>query len=141
MKRELGAARAFGFITLLLWAVLGLGLEAAHAFKTPLYLEDELTRMLLRLAHAHGALLGLLSLAYAAVGVPMFERAAETAHSIGRMLRAGSLLLPLGFALGALGHPEGDPGLGILLAPIGALLLLIALARLAVVAHGCRQGE
>jgi hypothetical protein len=41
-------------------------------------------------------------------------------------LIAGSLLMPLGFLLGGLVHYEGDPGIGIVLAPVGALFLLYA---------------
>ncbi|HYQ14246.1 MAG TPA: hypothetical protein VEQ58_00755, partial [Polyangiaceae bacterium] len=51
-----------------LWALcvcsaLGLGLETLHAFKVGLYLDvgNETRRLLWRLAHAHGALLGLLN--------------------------------------------------------------------------------
>ena len=44
------------------------------------------------------------------------------------MLLLGSASLPLGFLLGGIGHPEGDPSLGILLAPVGALLVLYTVA-------------
>ena len=55
-----------------LWALcacsaLGLGLETLHAFKLGFYLDvgNETRRLLWRLAHAHGALLGLLNVCYA----------------------------------------------------------------------------
>jgi len=41
-------------------------------------------------------------------------------------LKAATILLPGGFFLGGLVIHNGDPGLGILLVPLGALLLLIA---------------
>ncbi len=44
------------------------------------------------------------------------------------MLRVGSVAMPLGFLLGAIGHPEGDPSIGIFLAPVGGLLLLYPVA-------------
>ncbi|MEZ4289439.1 MAG: hypothetical protein R3E53_02455 [Myxococcota bacterium] len=52
-----------------------------------------------------------------------------------RALGAGSLLLPGGFLLGGVVVYEGDPGLGVLLAPVGALLVL---AGAFVVARGAR---
>jgi hypothetical protein len=41
------------------------------------------------------------------------------------------VLLPAGFFLGGFGHSEGDPSLGILLVPLGAIFLLIAVAFIA----------
>ena len=40
--------------------------------------------------------------------------------------------MPLGFFLGGIMNSEGDPSLGIVLVPIGALLLIVALCRVAV---------
>ena len=50
------------------------------------------------------------------------------------MLRAGTVLLPGGFLLGGLWIHDGDPGLGVLAAPVGGVLLalsMIATARAA----------
>ena len=44
-----------------------------------------------------------------------------------RCLLGGLVLMPLGFFLGGCFIHDGDPGLGVLLAPPGALLLLVAL--------------
>jgi len=41
------------------------------------------------------------------------------------------VLMPLGFFLGGVLNSEGDPSLGILLVPVGALLLVVALVRVA----------
>jgi hypothetical protein len=41
------------------------------------------------------------------------------------------LLLPLGFLLGGLWHFKDDPGIGIFLVPVGALLLLVVALYLA----------
>ena len=41
------------------------------------------------------------------------------------------LLIPGGFLLGGLATYGGDPGIGILLVPVGALMLLAALAAVA----------
>ena len=44
------------------------------------------------------------------------------------MLRVGAILLPGGFLLGGLHIYDGDPGLGIVLAPIGALAFVASMA-------------
>lgn len=119
-------ARRFGWTSLLAWAALGTVLEAAHGFKVATYLDDELTRLLLRLGHAHGVGLSLVILAWSVASPPK----ARTPGTL-RSLAAGALLIPLGFALGALGHPEGDPGPAIFLVPVGAAALLFGLARTA----------
>ena len=43
-------------------------------------------------------------------------------------LLASTALLPLGFLLGGVVIHAGDPGLGIVLLPVGAILLLVALS-------------
>jgi hypothetical protein len=43
------------------------------------------------------------------------------------LLVAASILLPVGFFLGGVQFYGGDPGLGVLVVPIGAVLLLAAL--------------
>ena len=130
-SREVAAARRFGWSALLVWALLGLGLELAHGFKLAPYLDDELTRLLLRLAHAHGVGLALLVLVYSSAGAPLLAHRPHAGRTTGRLLRLAAILLPLGFFLGAIQHPEGDPGLPIALSPIGAACLLAALFQLA----------
>jgi hypothetical protein len=106
---------------------VGTGLELAHGFKLAAYLDDDVTRLMLTLAHAHGVGLALVALAFASHATPIFEAKRIRAVWVAKLLRAGSVLLPLGFLLGAIHHPEGDPGVGIALAPVGALLVLVAL--------------
>lgn len=118
--------RRFGWSALLLWALLGFALEAAHGLKLGLYLDDELTRLLLRLAHAHGVGLALVVLAFGEAGVPLFEDARDRGASVA--LRVAALAMPLGFLASAPMHPEGDPNLLILLVPLGGCALLYALA-------------
>jgi len=108
----------------------GLTLEALHACKVRVYLESDLRRELWTLAHAHGNLLGLLLLAWAAVGNRAVPEQA-TRLAISRSLRLGAILMPLGFFLGGVGASEGDPSFLIALVPIGALLLLSGLFRAA----------
>ncbi len=113
----------YGFTALLLFVVGGLTLEFLHLIKAPWYLESHLRRELWVLAHAHGALLALFNLIYAAL-LPRIVSAA----SAGTWLRWGAALVPAGFFLGGIGNSEGDPSLLIVLTPIGALAVLIALA-------------
>lgn len=122
-RSETRASLRFGWLWLLVGASTGVVLETLHGFKVGPYLDDELTRLLLTLAHAHAVGLALVVLVYAVAGVPLMSR-----RWPGHLLRASAVLVPLGFALGAIGHPEGDPSLPILLVPLGAVLLLVGVA-------------
>ena len=88
-----------GFWALFGFATLGLLLEAMHGFKLGFYLnvDNETRRLLWRLAHAHGALLGLINVAYAltARAWPKLED-----RLAGRALLCALWLMPLGFLLG-----------------------------------------
>lgn len=112
----------YGFTALLFFVAGGLTLEFLHLIKAPWYLESHLRRELWVLAHAHGALLALFNLAYAAA-LPRIAAAA----SAGVWLRWGAALVPAGFFLGGIANSEGDPSLLIVLTPLGALAVLIAL--------------
>jgi hypothetical protein len=123
---EVQRARRFGWTSLLCWTCAGLLLEAAHGWKVSAVLDDELTRALLRLGHAHGVGLSLLAIVHGELATSWLgDRARAIAHSIW----TGAVLVPFGFALGAIAHPEGDPGVGVLLVPIGALALIVGLGR------------
>lgn len=130
-EREAASARRFGWTSLLVWAALGVALELAHAFKLESYLDDELVRLLLRLAHAHGVGLSLVVLVYSVAGAPLFASQPHAGSLTGRLLRLAALCLPTGFLLGTIGHGEADPGIAIALSPLGAAALLWALALLA----------
>ena len=117
-----------GWWSLLLFACLGLTLEAMHGFKVDWYLNvaSETRRLMFRLAHAHGTLLAVLHVAFGAtLAVAAPEGRARRVAS--RALIAAGLLLPAGFLLGGFGAIGGDPGMGIGLVPLGALCLLTAL--------------
>lgn len=109
----------------------GLLLEGLHALKLALYFENALRRELWVLAHAHGALLALVNLAFVASAATLIPEAPRRSRA-GRSLRWGALLMPLGFFLGGIGNSESDPSLAILLTPIGALMVLHAVASCAV---------
>lgn len=123
MSEAARASARFGWTALFVAAAGGIVLEALHGLKVGAYLDDALTRLLLTLAHAHLAGLGLVVLAHAA-HAPLDAGA-------GRWLRAAGVLMPLGFALGAIAHPEGDPSWPIVMVPLGALALLVGVGRMA----------
>ena len=119
--------RRFGWTALLTWLCAGLLLEMFHGFKLGGYLLDPLRREMWTLAHFHGALLSVVNLAYVRwADEPELSAAARERAS--RALIAGSILLPVGFALGGMFHYEGDPGIGIFLAPVGAAALVVTAA-------------
>lgn len=122
-----------------LWALccftaLGLLLEVLHAFKLGLYLDvtNETRRLLWRLAHAHGALLGLLNVGYALVA-RSWPRLDD--RLVGRCLLSALVLMPSGFFLGGVFARGGDPGAAVALAAAGGLALLFGLSRLALKAR------
>lgn len=125
-----------GWILLAVSLPLGLSLEALHAWKAQAYLQSEVRREMWRLAHAHGTLLGILLLVFAALA-PRYL-APEASARIARDLRFGAVLMPLGFFVGGVLNREGDPSLGIVLVPLGALFLIVALVR---AAAASRAGE
>lgn len=116
-----------GFCALVVFVTIGVGLELCHAFKVPWYLgaASESRRLMWTLAHVHGTALGIVNLALAAL-LPILPRPLPRAAS--GCLIAGTVLVPVGFFLGGLYIHGGDPGLGAVLIPPGALLVLIALA-------------
>jgi len=117
----------FGWSSLLVFLTLGIALEAMHGFKVGWYLDppNETRRLLWTLAHTHGTLLALIHIALAAT-VHIVGQAERLVAGASPCLMASSVLLPGGFFLGGLFTYDTDPGLGILLTPPGAVLLLIA---------------
>jgi hypothetical protein len=67
--------------------------------------------------------------------LPLKSRRGLVAAS--RCLLGANLLLPAGFFLGGIHSVAGDPGVGILLVPVGALLLLVGVF---LVAQGSKCG-
>jgi hypothetical protein len=129
MNDEARRCRRFGWTSLAAWALFGLAIEAAHGFKLGAYLDDNLRHTILRLAHAHGVILALVVLAFPATQSPGADDRA--ARRTGLLLRAGALLIPAGFALGAIAPHEADPGWPVVLVPIGGALLVGGLIRTA----------
>ncbi|MBM3824567.1 MAG: hypothetical protein FJ404_17055 [Verrucomicrobia bacterium] len=118
----------WGWISLLVFLVLGIVLEALHGFKASAYLSpaNATRRLMWTLAHAHGTLLGLvhLALAFSVGRLPDWDSRRREWASLG--LRMAGVLMPAGFFLGGIQFYKADPGLGIILVPPGAILLLIS---------------
>jgi hypothetical protein len=110
-----------GWISLAAWIVFGLLIEGLIGFRSPVLLDDSTRRDMFRLAHAHGTLLNLVLIA-AAICARLDLIRLGSITSLG--LRSAVVLLPAGFLLAGIWHFKDDPGLGILLVPIGAVLLL-----------------
>jgi hypothetical protein len=114
----------FGWWSLFGFLALGIVLETLHGFKAAWYLnvDVEMRRLMFTLAHAHGTLLALVNIA---VGLTLRTvKGFELSHRASLALCWGAGLLPVGFFLGGLIIHDGDPGLGVVLVPIGAFLLL-----------------
>jgi hypothetical protein len=119
----------FGWWSLLAFAAFGFALELLHGFKIRAYLDvsNETRRLMWTLAHAHGSLLGLVHVLFAVSLRTFPEISGRTARTVSRCLILASVLLPGGFLIGGMIVYAGDPGLGVLLVPLGAALLLIAI--------------
>lgn len=120
----------FGWSLLMLFLMLGIVLEAMHGFKVGWYLNaaQETRRLFLTLAHAHGVLLGMLNIVFAATLHVMPGLDLRIGRFTSPLLVAGCILLPTGFLLGGLVTYGGDPGLGVFLVGPGAALLVLAVA-------------
>jgi len=132
-RRTARRHHVIGWWALLVFLTLGIVLETLHAFKVGFYLDPahRLRRLLWTLAHAHGTLLALVHIVFAA-GLVHFGRWTERRLKLASFLLIDALLLlPAGFFLGGIGHSEVDPSPGVLLVPLGGLLLLIAVALIA----------
>ena len=119
---------AWGWRTLLFFLTLGLLLEVLHGLKVDWYLSTSMAtrRHMWTLAHAHGALLGLVNIAFAAYVPWRLEKQGPVHPWTSPTLILATLLLPGGFLLAGIDIYGGDPGIGIFLAPLGGVFLLIA---------------
>jgi len=135
LRREVARRQhRYGWSLLLLYLSMGAFLEVLHAFKVGFYLDPDsrIRREMWTLAHAHGTLLALVQIAFA-VSLTRFGRWTPARLKLASFfLLDAALLIPLGFFLGGLAPSEGDPWVGILLVPIGALLLFVAVSQIIV---------
>lgn len=116
----------FGWWALSVFVTLGLTLEALHGFKVDWYLsvDHETRRLLWTLAHAHGTLLAIVHLVFAA-SLPRLADDAPRRRLASWSLLSAAVLLPGGFFLAGFGVWAGDPGPAIVLAIPGGLLLFL----------------
>ena len=121
----------YGWWSLFTFLALGIVLETLHGFKIGWYLDvsSEMRRLMFTLAHAHGTLLALVNIA---VGLTLrVVNGLTLTRAASLSLTWGAALLPVGFLLGGVIVHEGDPGLGIILVPIGAVRLLFGVGSFA----------
>jgi hypothetical protein len=117
----------FGWTLLLVSLVFGAVLETLEGFRWAPLVRDAWMQRLWSLAHFHGAAFGLLNLIYVPwADAPALSEGRRKSASL--MLRVGSVAMPLGFLLGGIGHPEGDPSIGIFLSPVGGLFVIYTAA-------------
>ncbi len=89
-----------------------------------LSVEHETRRLLWTLAHAHGTLLAIVNLVFAA-SLPRLAGDAPRRRLASWSLLSAAVLLPGGFFLAGFGAWAGDPGPAIVLAIPGGLLLFL----------------
>lgn len=132
-----------GWWSLLVFASVGLVLESLHGFKVRAYLDvaNETRRLMWTLAHAHGALLSIVHVVFGLMMRVAPETYARDRTLISRCLIGALILLPGGFFLGGVAFYGGDPGLGVLLVPVGAVSLIAAVFLLARGAPGSSDGR
>ena len=131
----------FAWWSLLCFLSLGVALEALHAFKVGWYLEGdyETRRLMWTLGHAHGTLLAVVHGMFAATHYILPIEQAGWQRMASPCLMGASFLLPGGFILGGIFIYGGDPGIGIWLVPLGAVLLFTAVLLTAVGVVGSKD--
>src|SRR5437868_12904509 len=113
----------FGWWSLLVFLSLGGVLETLHGFKIGWYVDagNDMRRLMFTLAHAHGTALALVNIV-AALTARHFKDF-DLRPAVSFSLIWSGILFPVGFFLGGVVTYGGDPGLGIWLVPIAAILL------------------
>jgi hypothetical protein len=117
-----------GFGGLALFVLVGLALETILGLRAPWYVDDAhaTRRLMLTLGHAHGALLSLVHVAFALTTASPVCRVMPS-RATSRALVVALVLVPLGFLGGGSVIHDGDPGLPIVLVPIGGVALFAGL--------------
>lgn len=134
----------FGWWTLLVFLSFGVTLEVLHGFKAGIYLDvsNSARRLMWTLAHAHGTLLALVNVGFAFTANLLQGWSPRPRAFASASLTSATILIPGGFFLGGMVIHTNDPGLGIVLVPIGAVFLFTAVfltARAAMPAKGVEE--
>lgn len=118
----------FGWWTILIFLSFGIVLEGFHGFKSGLYLDvsNQTRRLFWTLAHAHGALLGLIHILFGATCSLLKNGDMRNLGLASVCLMSATIFIPGGFFLGGAILYGGDPGIGIVLVPIGGLFLCMS---------------
>lgn len=119
---------ALGWTVIAIFVLLGMVLDAMHAFKVGLYLDvgAETRRLMWTLTHAHGLGLGIMHLGFAATVAHSRGLPQVASGRASKGLSLATILMPTGFFLGGIGIMDGDPGPGIFVVPLGGLVLVAA---------------
>ncbi|MGH8455858.1 MAG: hypothetical protein ACRETW_07810 [Stenotrophobium sp.] len=122
------ASLRYGWTMLAFFMLGGLTLALLLAIKASPYIAVPIRRELWALAHAHGALLALINLPFAAFA-PVCIPNERKRRFAGFMLRWGSFIMPLGLFLGGLWpSADGEPSKLIGLTFLGGLMVIHAMA-------------
>lgn len=123
----------FGWCFLFVFMLVGVALESMHGFKIGWYLEPgaEARRLLFTLGHAHGALFSIINILFA-LSLEKIDLERMMLARISVLLQLGSLLFPVGLILSGVVVFQGDPNAAIVIALLGALLLVVSFFFLAV---------
>ena len=127
-----------GFGAILLAGLLGLSLEAALGFRVPELVDADMhyRRALFRLGHAH---LGLFGIVHVLVALCAHTALIRLRAWISWSLSLGLALLPSGFWLGGAFLVGVEPGIGSVLAPVGAVFLLCGVVGVLIVSRAERD--
>ncbi len=117
-----------GWGGLLLFLSLGIVLETMHGLKMDFYLDlrNEARRLMWTLAHSHGTLFSIINIIFALTLSVVGRSSSSGLTFVSWMLVGAITLMPTGFFLGGLVLTGSEPGVGVFLVPVGALLLLMA---------------
>jgi len=118
----------FGWWALLVFLSLGAVLEGMHGFKVGWYLDvsNETRRLLFTLGHAHGVLLAVLNVVFGLTVMVASLNESAAWRIASPCLMAAAVMLPGGFLLGGIVIYDGDPGPAVLVVPLGAFFLFVA---------------
>jgi hypothetical protein len=99
-----------------------------HGLKLDFYLDvrNDSRRLMWTLAHSHGTLFSIINIVFALTLSVLGEKYSHGLQFVSWMLLGAISLMPIGFFAGGLWLTGAEPGVGVFLVPVGALMLLLA---------------